>query len=189
MRYDKRNIGVMSQGGIAMKKIVVLGLVVVLLVLGATVVSAGARGPIVHSVHVGGPDVCDAWGVQPGCDSNFALTALKFADGTVIGQWDDRWGTGDGGGHFVVDCLEVGTWTSNGTEYKSAWISGVVKTPKEAAGWPVSTWVVDTDDPTASDGIGGTWWVPAEYHDCHEQATEADGWWISFVPQGVVIID
>ena len=52
-----------------MKKLVlVLVLVSVLVVLVATV--ASALGPVVHSVHIGGPDIC------PGCDKNFSLVRV-----------------------------------------------------------------------------------------------------------------
>jgi hypothetical protein len=58
---------------------------------------AAAKSPIVHRVHVGGPDACAAFGLSPGCDANFTLTAIEYADGSVSGQFTDQWGGGLGG--------------------------------------------------------------------------------------------
>ena len=90
--------------------------------------------PIVHRVSVGGPDACTGLGGKPGCDANFSILAIQFADGTVRGQYIDRFAQG-GGFHAVVDCLNV---VGN-----DAWISGVVTQPKEFAGVPVITRVRD----------------------------------------------
>ena len=68
-------------------------------------------------VHAGSPDVCEALGLPMGCDANWSLTAVKFANGEVIGQFSDMWPNGDGF-HAVLDCLSV-----DGNE---AWVSGVV---------------------------------------------------------------
>ena len=54
---------------------------------------------------------------HPGCDGNFSLTAIQRADGSVSGQYTDRFARGDGF-HAVVDCLVV--------EGNQAWISGVI---------------------------------------------------------------
>ena len=79
---------------------------------------ASATSPIVHRVSVGGPDACVAFGfIHPGCDGNFSLTAIKYADGSVSGQYTDRFAHGDGF-HAVVDCLVV--------EGNRAWVSGVI---------------------------------------------------------------
>jgi len=97
-----------------------------------------ASGPIVHKVSVGGPDACYP-DLQPGCDSNFSLIAIEFADGRVEGQFTDRWVEGTGF-HAVIDCLSV-----VGNE---AWVSGVITHGVypggyDLAGVPVGTRIVD----------------------------------------------
>ncbi len=79
---------------------------------------AWATGPVVHGVSAGGPDACVALaGTHPGCDGNFSLTAREYADGSVSGQYTDRFANGDGF-HAVIDCLVV--------EGNQAWVSGVI---------------------------------------------------------------
>lgn len=80
---------------------------------------AFATGPVVHRVSVGSPDACLALvgDPRPGCDGNFSLTAREYADGSVSGQYTDRFANGDGF-HAVVDCLVV--------DGDRAWISGVI---------------------------------------------------------------
>ena len=52
---------------------------------------ASATSPIVNRVSVGTPDAClGLAGTHPGCDGNFSLTAIKRADGSVSGQYTDR---------------------------------------------------------------------------------------------------
>lgn len=75
---------------------------------------AAAAG-IVHSVHVGSPDLCTFGGAQPGCDGNWSVTALQFDDGTVRGEFIDRWARGVGV-KGQVDCLVV--------DGNRAWLSG-----------------------------------------------------------------
>ena len=83
------------------------------LVLAATGPAAAAG--IVHSVHVGSPDLCTFGGEQPGCDGNWSVTALQFDDGTVKGEFIDRWARGVGV-KGKVDCLIV--------DGNRAWLSG-----------------------------------------------------------------
>jgi hypothetical protein len=79
---------------------------------------AWAKGPVVHRVSAGGPDACVAFGfTHPGCDGNFSFTAIEYADGSVKGQYTDRFAKGDGF-HAVIDCLVV--------EGNRAWVSGVI---------------------------------------------------------------
>ena len=88
---------------------------VLVLVLGPT---ALATGPVVHHVSAGGPDACTFFGfTHPGCDGNFSLVANEYADGSVSGQYTDRFARGDGF-HAVIDCLSV---VGN-----DAWVSGVI---------------------------------------------------------------
>lgn len=92
---------------------------------------------VVQSVHVGGPDACTAFGLEPGCDGNFSLNAREYADGTVRGQWTDRFGSGKGM-TAEIDCLYV--------EGNEAWVSGHVKvtnSPFFFVGQPVTTRVQD----------------------------------------------
>jgi len=80
---------------------------------------ASATGPVAHRVSAGGPDACIAFGFpHPGCDGNFSLVAIEYADGAVSGQYTDRFARGDGF-HAVVDCLEL-----DGNN--AAWVSGVI---------------------------------------------------------------
>ncbi len=84
-----------------------LTMALVLVLLLTTVASARGRNPILHRVHVGGPDACDEFGDLPGCDKNFSLVAIEYADGSVRGQYTDQFGDGTGGFHAVINCVEV----------------------------------------------------------------------------------
>ena len=81
-------------------------------------VAVAAKGPITHSVIAGGPDACRSIaGVHPGCDGNYSLEAIQYADGSVSGEYIDRFGK-FGGLTAVIDCLYVDGY--------DAWVSGVV---------------------------------------------------------------
>ena len=104
-----------------------------------TVGNVGGRG-IVHSVHVGGPDICESLGFPTGCDANNSGSAILRADGRVTGQFNDTFGGGGAGVHWTVDCLHV---VGN-----DAWISGVIKhgaTPRgfDLTGFPIIVRVRD----------------------------------------------
>ena len=91
-------------------------LTIVLALVLATTASAGGR--VAHRVSAGGPDACMFFGFEhPGCDGNYSLVAHKYADGSVSGQYTDRFARGDGF-HAVIDCLSV---VGN-----DAWVSGVI---------------------------------------------------------------
>lgn len=80
--------------------------------------AALATGPVVHHVNAGGPDACIFFGFpHPGCDGNFSLVAHEYADGSVSGQYSDRFAQGDGF-HAVINCVSV---VGN-----DAWVSGVI---------------------------------------------------------------
>jgi hypothetical protein len=97
--------------------VVVVSLVAVAVALILTTM-AFAKGPVVHRVSAGGPDACLALaGTHPGCDGNFSFTAKEYADGSVSGQYTDRFANGDGL-HAVIDCLVV--------DGNRAWVSGVI---------------------------------------------------------------
>jgi len=135
-------------------------LALVLALVLATTASAG--GPVVHHVSVGGPDACLALfgATHPGCDGNFSLTAKISADGSMSGQYTDRFARGDGF-HAVIDCVSV-----VGNE---AWVSGVITHGRftdpdtgevfDLTGLPVATRVRDNgttaNDP--ADQISFSW--------------------------------
>ena len=89
--------------------------IVLALVLATT---ALAKGSVTHKVSAGGPDACMAFaGTHPGCDGNYSLTATISADGSMSGQYTDRFANGNGF-QAVIDCVSV-----VGNE---AWVSGVI---------------------------------------------------------------
>ena len=103
-----------------------------------------ALAQVIHRVHVGGPDACVGFNLTPGCDANFSLVALEFANGRVGGQYTDRFSVAGGGGGFTasIDCISV--------DGDDAWVSGVVThgsipgdPPTDLAGLPVWTKVRD----------------------------------------------
>ena len=118
-----------------------VGSSIVALILGAVLATGTwAGGRVLHHVSVGGPDACEAFDLEVGCDANFSLNAVQFDDTTVNGQYTDQFGHGNGGFHAVIDCLYV-----NGNE---AWVSGVITHETysgtgDGVGLPVATRVVD----------------------------------------------
>src|SRR6476646_6433445 len=81
---------------------------------------ASTAGQVIHQVSAGTPDICSAVDDKPGCDADFSLDAVQRANGSVTGQWVDRFSQVNGGGgvHVAVNCLNV---IGN-----RAYISGVV---------------------------------------------------------------
>ena len=120
-----------------MKLIKSLGLTI-LTGLAILSVAVTAQAQVIHRAHVGSPDFCESFGLSPGCDANFSLTALEFADGRVIGQYSDRFAGGDGF-HANIDCLSVAG--------NDAWVSGVITHgfigDTDLTGLPVATRVRD----------------------------------------------
>lgn len=102
--------------------------------------SLASEGAVVHRVTVGGPDQCSWIGDHPGCDANYSLVAMEWADGRVSGEITDVYGGGFGL-HAAVTCLSIGPIP--GTDALQAWVGGVVKEPFEMAGHPVMMWVRD----------------------------------------------
>ena len=92
---------------------------------------------VVKRVHVGGHDVlfedCDG-----SCSRHFSLVALEFADGRVIGQYDDRWNPHDGF-HAVIDCLSI----IGNEAWVSGWITHGNMGGEDMTGLPVATRVQD----------------------------------------------
>jgi hypothetical protein len=100
---------------------------------------ASAGGQVVHQATAGSPDICTGVGDKPGCDANFSLVALQRANGSVTGQWVDRFSQVNGGGgiHVAINCLNV---IGN-----RAYVSGVVTGSglSEQVGQDALTKVVD----------------------------------------------
>ena len=84
-----------------MKSRILLSIAIILVAL-IVVFPALATGPL-HRVSFGGPDACEGFGLQPGCDANLSLVAIEQADGSVIGQYSDQFGDGNGGFHAAED--------------------------------------------------------------------------------------
>lgn len=159
---------------------ILLALMMALVLVLILVTKAWADSPIVHEVHAGGPDVCEPLGLPLGCDANFSLVAFEFADGSVKGQWTDRFPSGDGF-HAAVDCVSV--------DGNQAWLRGVItKGSREGidlAGQPVFTSVRDNgtsaNDPPDQISIS----FIGVGLDCHTQPSDIP---LFDVPQGNVVV-
>ncbi|MDH3433929.1 MAG: hypothetical protein OEM60_08725 [Gammaproteobacteria bacterium] len=130
---------------------------------------------VVHSVHVGGPDACAAFGRPPGCDANFSLTANEFENGQVNGRWTDRFGNGTGF-TAAIDCLAV--------EGNQAWVSGHVVTSNSdryVIGQPVITTMIDNAASPDPDFISRSY---RRDQSCHEKPDVA----LLEFPQGQVTV-
>ena len=102
--------------------------------------SKGESNGIIHRVSMGGNDICEAWlGLKPGCDSNYSLIAIEKADGTIMGQWQDKWAGAGNGLHVEIDCMVV--------EGNSAIVGGYATKGSyngfDLTGWYFVTKVVD----------------------------------------------
>jgi hypothetical protein len=148
-------------------------------------IQAGVGSKVVHSASAGSPDICSSVGDKPGCDANFSLTAIQYANGSVTGQWVDRISHGNGGGgvHVAVNCLNV---IDN-----RAYVSGVItQGNSDQIGQLALTKVVDngrsTKDPP--DEISVTINFPGLTTDCNG-APALDGVIPLFaIPQGQVVV-
>ena len=91
--------------------------------------AASAKGPVILHVSAGGRDPF----------ASFSLTANKFADGSVSGQYTDQFPQIGGGFHAVLNCVSV---VGN-----DAWVSGVITSGtadgQDLTGLPVATRVRD----------------------------------------------
>jgi hypothetical protein len=100
---------------------------------------ASVGSQVVHQATAGSPDICSAVGDKPGCDANFSLVAVQRADGSVTGEWVDRFSQVNGGGgiHVAINCLNV---IGN-----RAYVSGVVtqSSSSDQVGQPALTKLVD----------------------------------------------
>lgn len=107
-------LGVRRRRLAGMASALTMSLVLGLMLAGVAV----ATGPVTHHVTAGGPDACVAFGLgHPGCDGNFSLVGNVYADGSMSGEYTDRFARGNGL-HAVIDCVSV-----VGDE---AWLNGVI---------------------------------------------------------------
>ena len=175
-----------------MKKKGLIMFAILLITLLAAIPALAGR-PI-HSVHVGNPDACEAWGeafgidLATGCEANYSFTAIEYADGSVSGQYKDQSGHGNGGIHATIDCLVV--------EGNQAWVSGIITRESISGdgsyvGWPVSARVVDNGnsandppDQITFSNIGDPY-----YRHCSLKADEANWHELYDVPQGQVQVN
>ncbi|OGO35626.1 MAG: hypothetical protein A2W35_05050 [Chloroflexi bacterium RBG_16_57_11] len=146
-----------------------------------------AKGPVAQHVSVGGPDVCVSFfGVHPGCDGNFSLTANISADGSMSGEYTDRFSKGFGF-HAVIDCVSI-----VGNE---AWVSGwivqgivpdlVTGEPVDVVGWPVAARVRDNGTSANAPADQISWSQIGDPTSC----TEHIDYPAYDVPQGQVVIN
>lgn len=162
-----------------MKKFLVLAFVLTAMLIAAAPVFGNG---VVHFVSAGGPDAC--YPDQPGCDSNYSLNAVQYADGSVKGQFTDKWTNGYGF-HAKIDCLVV--------EGNEAWVSGVITSGRTASGFDlvgihITTRVKDNgtsaNDPL--DQISGSFFSwPEDGIDCNDQIPLT----LWDTPQGQVNVD
>ena len=146
---------------------------------------ASAGSQVVHQATAGSPDICSAVGDKPGCDANFSLVAVQRADGSVTGEWVDRFSQVNGGGgvHVAVNCLNV---IGN-----RAYVSGVItQGNSDQIGQLALTKVVDngrsTRDPP--DQISVTINFPGLDVDCNGAPAFDDVIPIFATPQGQVVV-
>lgn len=156
--------------------------VIVLILTAGLVATIPAQAQVIHRVHVGGPDLCtEFFGQQPGCDANFSLMAIEFADGAVTGHYTDIFGGGTGGFHALIDCLSI-----DGNE---AWVSGWITQGTigdfDLAGIPVTTRVLDLGDTSNDppDQISFSW--IGNSTPCWHQVSYP----LFDVPQGQVVVE
>ena len=81
-----------------------------------------SHGKVIHSVTLGGADVCEFFGKPKGCNRNLSLIANMYEDGTVKGQWHDNFATKGEAIHVEIDCAEFGTVG----DFKWAKVGGVI---------------------------------------------------------------
>jgi hypothetical protein len=146
---------------------------------------ASVGSQVVHSASAGSPDICSSVGDKPGCDANFSLTAIQYANGSVKGQWVDRASQVNGGGgvHVAVNCLNV---IDN-----RAYISGVItQGNSDQIGQLALTKVVDNGhsqkDPP--DEISITINFPGLDVDCNGAPAFDDVIPLFAIPQGQVVV-
>ena len=107
------------------------------LAAGGLSASVNSGSGVLNKVSVGGSDQ-DA---TLNTDANFSLSAIRYGDGSVGGEWSDQFGQGQGGVHVDVNCLVV--------QGNQAWIGGIIRSGSTGAGGvdlsglPAVTRVVD----------------------------------------------
>lgn len=90
-----------------------------------------SHGKVIHQASIGGNDACESLGLAPGCDKSFSFVANMYEDGTIKGQWQDKYGDDLGGIHVAIDCMtvdgntaQVGGFITKGTDASGNDISG-----------------------------------------------------------------
>ena len=92
------------------------------LAAGGLSASVNSGSGVLNRVSVGGSDQ----DVTLNTDANFSLTAIRYGDGSVGGEWSDAFGQGQGGLHVDVNCLVV--------QGNQAWIGGIIRSGSTGAG-------------------------------------------------------
>ena len=92
------------------------------LAAGGLSASVNSGNGVVNRVSVGGNDQ-DA---TLNTDANFSLTAIRYGDGSVGGEWSDQFGQAQGGVHVDVNCLVV--------QGNQAWIGGIIRSGSTGQG-------------------------------------------------------
>jgi hypothetical protein len=156
--------------------------VLILLLLSTMGASAEGRGPVVHHVTAGGPDACIGWGEKTGCDRNYSIVAIRYADGSVSGQLSDNSPYLADGLHAVIDCLVV-----DGNE---AWVSGLITKGAlldgtSLVGGPVCARLRD-NGVSANDPADQISFTEIEPHGNYAPCTEKPAYELFDAPQGQV---
>ena len=92
------------------------------LAAGGLSASVNSGNGVLNKVSVGGSDQ----DITLNTDANFSLTAIRYGDGSVGGEWSDQFGQGQGGLHVDVNCLVV--------QGNQAWIGGIIRQGSTGAG-------------------------------------------------------
>ena len=100
----------------------------------------GVKKGVIHHVSLGGNDLCEAFGWPNGCVKSFSLVANMMADGTVKGQWQDKFAGDDEGVHVSINCLSV---TGNEAVIGGYVTKGYIPAFGDVTGWYAYTAVVD----------------------------------------------
>jgi hypothetical protein len=146
---------------------------------------ASVGSQVLHSASAGSPDICSAVGDKPGCDANFSLAAIQYADRSVKGQWVDRTSQVNGGGgvHVAINCLNV--------IGSRAYVSGVItQGNSDQIGQLALTKVVDNGRSTkdSPDEISVTINFPGFAGDCNSAPAFDDVIPLFSTPQGQVVV-
>ena len=142
-----------------------------------------AKSQVEHQVHVAGPDtpvLCEEG--DSSCDKNFSLTAIVMSDGSVKGQYVDRFAGESKGFSAQIDCVSIND--------NKAWLSGIIKNGdyagiEDSIGRRVATFVADNgkNNEAPFDQISFSYLVNDNF-DCFSQPD----WPLMDMPKGQVNI-